>query len=63
MPCWICVPVRGWFQIRTSSTVPWKKPAGTPVLVSALPIAAWWALAGAGVKAPTASVRSRMPSR
>ncbi len=61
---WICAVLRARFQMRTSSTLPWKKPEATPVLVSALPMAACSMLVDSGVKSPPrASVRSSVPSR
>jgi hypothetical protein len=64
MPSWICAPVRATFQMRTSSTTPWKKPAAVPFDVCAVPIAACWMLVASGVKsAPSGSTRSSRPSR
>ncbi len=61
---WISAVLRATFQMRTSSTVPAKKPAAVPLLVSALPTAACWMLVDSGVKLPPrASVRSSVPSR
>ena len=59
----IWAAVRTTFQTRASSTTPWKKPAATPPEVMAVPRAACWMLVASGVKAPTARVWSRTPSR
>ncbi len=64
MPACTASGLRATFQMRASSTVPAKKPAAAPVLVSALPMAACWMLVDSGVKLPgSVSARSRMPSR
>jgi hypothetical protein len=64
IPDWIWPPVRGVFHTRASSTTPWKKPAATPVLFMAVPMAACWMLVASGLKSPPSeSERSSRPSR
>ena len=48
LAAWIWACVRATFQIRASSSTPWKKPAGAPVEVMAVPSAACWMLSERG---------------
>ena len=62
LPARICAAVRATFQMRDSSSVPPKKPAATPVELSALPRAACWMLSDRGGR-PMVIAFSWMPFR
>ena len=64
LAAWISDRLRATFQIRTSSTTPWKKPAATPVEVIAVPTAGVLDAGRLGhERARQRSVWSRAPSR